>query len=223
MNGKKKLYGELAYLIGIVVLAIGTAFMERADFGMSMVVAPAYILYLKLSQIVGWFTFGMAEYCFQAVLIVLITVIMRKFKVMYLFSFCTAVFYGLVLDCCIALIAPLTCSSFAARVAFYLIGMVTCSVGVAFLFHTYIAPEAYELIVKEIAIRFHRDISRVKTVYDCTSCLLAVVLSFVFFGIGHFEGVKLGTVLCALINGWLIGKVSGILEKHFVFCDALKK
>ena len=32
---------------------------------------------------------------------------------------------------------------------------------------------------------------------------------------------KLGTLLCALVNGWLIGRCSALLEKRFVFADAL--
>ena len=44
-------YSELAYAIGIIGLALGTAFMEKAKMGLSMVVAPAYLLYLKLSQV----------------------------------------------------------------------------------------------------------------------------------------------------------------------------
>ena len=46
MKTKRVFYTELAYAIGITVLALGTALMERADFGMSMVVAPAYLLHL---------------------------------------------------------------------------------------------------------------------------------------------------------------------------------
>ena len=53
------------------------------------------------------------------------------------------------------------------------------------------------------------------------ACALALALSFLFFGFGRFEGVKLGTLLCALVNGWLIGRCSALLEKRFVFADAL--
>ena len=68
MKGKRIFYCELAYFFGIVVLAFGTALMEKADFGMSMVVAPAYILHLKLSELFSWFSFGVAEYIFQGFL-----------------------------------------------------------------------------------------------------------------------------------------------------------
>ena len=64
MKNKRICSAELAYVLGIVILAFGTALMERAGFGMSMVVAPAYLLHLKLSQTLPWFTFGVSEYVF---------------------------------------------------------------------------------------------------------------------------------------------------------------
>ena len=48
---KRKFYTEAAYLFGLILLAFGAAMMERADLGMSMVVAPAYLVYLKVSAI----------------------------------------------------------------------------------------------------------------------------------------------------------------------------
>lgn len=42
-------------------MAFAAAFTEKADFGMSIVVAPVYIIHLKLSQIFPWFGFGVFE------------------------------------------------------------------------------------------------------------------------------------------------------------------
>ena len=53
-------YTEACYLIGIVTMALGTAMMTLADFGVSMVVAPAYLLHLKISEYLPFFSFGMA-------------------------------------------------------------------------------------------------------------------------------------------------------------------
>ena len=221
MKQNKVLFTELAYVLGIIFLAVGTAFMEKADFGMSMVVAPAYLVYMKVSQIFTWFTFGMAEYCLQAVLLIITVLILKRFKVMFLFSFCTAVLYGITLDACMMLVRNLPEDIIGLRVLFYVIGLLLGSIGVAFFFHTYIAPEAYELLVKEVSDKFGKKLSVVKTIYDCTSCVVAVIMSFAFFGLGHFEGVKLGTVLCALINGWTIGRVSAFLDNRFEFKDGL--
>lgn len=216
---KKTFYTEAAYGLGLLILAIGTALMEAANLGMSMVVAPAYLFYLRISKIWSFFTFGMAEYLFQAVLLLLLTLILRKFRVSCLFSFVTAVLYGLLLDGVMLLTALLPTLNLPLRFVFFLIGMLLGSVGVSLLFHTYLPPEAYELFVKEIAARFRLDIHKVKTFYDCASCLLGILLSFLFFGFGHFEGVKLGTVFCALVNGFLISRFTLLFEKYFTFSD----
>ena len=219
MKGKRIFYSELAYFLGIVVLAFGTAMMEKADFGMSMVVAPAYLIHLKISEYVPFFSFGMSEYIFQAVLLVLLSLVMRKFKKSYILSFVTAFLYGTVLDIAINTVSLFPYSGFVWQVISYIAGLIICAIGVALLLHTYFPPEAYEFVVKELSAKFNITIGKVKTIYDCCSCALAIVLSLCFFK--TFIGVKWGTIVCAIINGWLIGRISRLLEKKFVLKDAL--
>ena len=218
---KKVFYTELSYVLGLIIMAFAAAFTEKADFGMSMVVAPAYILHLKVSEFLPWFTFGIAEYFFQGLLVLATIIIMRKFRLSYLLSFVTAVLYGTLLDFAMNVISGLPDDTFIIRVLWYILGTVFCALAVSLFFHTYLSPEAYELIVKEVASKFRVDINKVKTAYDCFSTVLGIVMSFAFFGFGVFEGVKLGTVICALVNGWLIGRISRLLEKKFEFRDAL--
>lgn len=219
---KRVFYTEISYVLGLVIMAFAAAFTEKADFGMSMVVAPAYILHLKVSEFLPWFSFGVAEYIFQGVLILITIIVMRKFKLSYLFSFVTAILYGTCLDGAMALISALPENTIAVRIIWYILGTILCSFAVSLFFHTYLSPEAYELIVKEVSQRFNLNINRVKTSYDCISVVLGMVMSFTFFGFGVFKGVGLGTVFCALINGFLIGRFSTLLEKHFDFKNKFK-
>jgi len=214
---KKTFYTELSYVLGLVIMAFAAAFTEKADFGMSMVVAPAYVLHLKLSEFLPWFTFGVAEYAFQGVLVLVTVLLMRRFKLSYLFSFVTAVLYGTLLDLAMNLIRALPDGAVPIRVLWYVLGTVLCSLAVSLFFHTYLSPEAYELIVKEISAKWDRNINKVKTAYDCFSVILGIVLSFSFFGFGVFRGVQWGTVICAVLNGFLIGRFSALLERLFVF------
>lgn len=218
---KSVFYTEVSYLLGLVIMAFAAACTEKADFGMSMVVAPAYIIHLKVSEFLPWFTFGVAEYCFQGVLILLTVAVLRKFKLSYLFSFVTAVLYGLLLDAAMYLLSGLPENTFGLRIMWYLLGTVFCSLAVSLFFHTYLAPEAYELVVKELSEKFRYDINKVKTAFDCFSVILGIVLSFSFFGFGVFQGVKLGTILCALINGFLISRFTKLLESRFEFKNGL--
>lgn len=219
---KRTFYTEISYILGLVIMAFAAAFTEKANFGMSMVVAPAYILHLKISEFLPWFTFGVAEYVFQGILVVITVIIMRKFKMSYLFSFVTAVIYGTLLDGAMALISTLPENTLAIRILWYILGTVLCSFAVSLFFHTYLSPEAYELIVKEIAQKFNFNINKVKTSYDCISVVLGIIMSFSFFGFGVFKGVGVGTIFCALINGFLIGRFSKLLEKYFDFKNKFK-
>ena len=222
---KKKIgfYTEAAYLIGLVGIAFGVGFMERADFGLSMVVAPAYVLHRFISALpgMGWFTFGVAEYTLQAVLILLLTIVVRRFRVSYLFSFVTAVIYGYILDLVMIIMPAVAADNWALRIAFFIIGEICCAIGVSMMFRTYISPEAYELFVAQVAKRYDKKTGRVKTVYDCVSCAVGIALSFIFFGMWVFVGVSWGTVVCALTNGFIITLFGKLWDKIFTFKDGL--
>jgi uncharacterized membrane protein YczE len=216
---KKRFSTELAYVLGIVFVAVGVVLMEKADFGVSMVVAPAYLLYRWISPVWSFFTFGMAEYCLQALLLLVMSMVIGKFRISYLFSFVTALIYGFVLDGFMLLGSILPAGLIWQRVIYYILGMVFCSAGVSAMFHTYISPEVYELFVKEVSSHYGININKFKTGYDCVSCLTGILLSFLVFGLWRFEGVKWGTILCALINGWIISCFSSFYEKHWTFYD----
>lgn len=222
MKEKKVFLTEIAYLLGVIAIALGASLMVKADLGISMVVAPSYLLHLWLVKFIPFYSFGTSEYIFQAFLLILLVVIIKKFKKSYLFSFVSAVIYGFILDGITLLVGLIPNGGIAGRLFFYVVGMVVCSFGVACMFHTYISPAAYELFVKEFSEHYNFPIHNVKTVFDCSCCILGVLFSFAFFGFGVFEGVKWGTVICALLNGRLIGFIGGVLEKNFDFKDGLK-
>ena len=222
MKQKKIFYTELAFVFGLFFLALGASLTEKAGFGMSMVIAPPYILYLKLSQYLPFFTFGMAAYVFQGILILVTIIILRRIKFSYLLSFCTAVIYGFLLDGLNLLTVYIPNELIIARVLLFCFGTLSSSFGVAMMFKTYFPPEAYELIVKELSEKYNIAIHKVKLGYDITSLVLSVAMSFVFFGFGQFNGIHIGTLITALANGTLIAIYNKKLESIFDFKDKFK-
>lgn len=212
---KKIFYKEWAYVVGMMAVALATAFTEKADLGLSMVVAPAYLLHLILSPILPFVTFGTATYMFQGLLLIVMCLVIGRFRFSYLFSFVTAVLYGYLLDLMMIPVSFIPTDSVWVRIALYVLGIVLCSFGVSMMFHTYIKPEVYELFVKEVSARFSLDINRVKIVYDISSCALAVAVSLIAFG--ALYGVGIGTVICAFVNGIMIAAFSRLLDKNFDF------
>lgn len=216
---KSVFYSEFAYISGFVLIAIGTAFMTLADFGLSMIAAPSYILHLGLSERVPFLSFGVCDYLVQAVIILLMTAVLRRFRLTYLFSFFSAVLYGCILDGVLISLSLLPSDSMLLRIVYFIAGLVIVPSGVALLFRTYLAPGAHELFVRETVNQYKLDTGRFKTVYDCILCAVSIVLSFLFFGLWHFRGIGIGTVVCALVNGTLISLFVKLYDKVFDFRD----
>lgn len=208
-------YTELAYIIGMLFLALGTALMSIGGFGVSMVVAPAYILHLKLSPTLPFFSFGTSEYILQAIVLILMMCTLRQAKISYLFTIITAVLYGFLLDTAISWVALLPHGILAMQILYYCAGTLICAFAISLLLRSYLPPAAYELFVKEATAKFHKPLGTVKTIYDCASLLLSLGMSLAFFG--SIQGIGIGTVICAILNGTLIHFFSKISDKLWTF------
>ena len=217
---KRVFYTEFAFVLGLLLLAWGTALTVWGDFGISMVVAPAYMLHLALSARWEWFTFGMAEYIFQACILIIMMLLLRKVKLAYFLSFAATFLYGILLDAGTALIGVVLPSENVAetyRLLAYVVGDFAVCAGVAMMFQTYLPPEAYELFVKELGNRTGIKLHILKTAYDCVSLVIAVCMSFVL--LGQLQGIGLGTVICAFLNGTIVKLFTLIYARLWEFRD----
>ena len=66
MSKRITLHGEFVYVAAILLLSLAVAMLSAANFGVSMIVAPAYII----SQKLGVITFGQGEYLVQSLLFI---------------------------------------------------------------------------------------------------------------------------------------------------------
>ena len=214
---KPVFYTEFAYLLGIALVALGTAMTAWGDLGISMVVAPAFILHLRMSQVFPWFTFGVAEYCLQGLVLILMMCLLRKVKATYFLSFITAILYGLILDGSTLLLSLLPQKLLWQRLAVYIGGDLLICAGVSMVFRTYLPPEAYEMFVMELSKKWHIKLHTLKTLYDCVSLVIAVALSFLL--LGTLQGVGIATVVCAFLNGSLISLFSRLWDRIWNFAD----
>lgn len=221
---KRKIYSELAYLLAIAMLSFSVAMVTSTNFGMSMVVAPAYII----SQKLGFLSFGQCEYLVQGTLFIVLCIIMGGFKPAYLMSFVTGLIYGTVLDfwrTVIPFFNPAVTApgsmALGLRLLFFALGIIITGISLALFFRSYLYAQVYEFFVKSISYRYGLDRSRVKTLYDYSSLALSVVLSLLFFG--RFVGVGVGTFVLAAVNGRVIGFFDRLFGKIFDFVPLFPK
>ena len=208
---------EAAYLLAVVLLALAVSILSAADFGISMVVAPAYLLSLKL----GTVTFGQAEYLIQAGVFVLLCAVLRRFKPVYLMSFVTCLIYGAVLDlwrmlpCFDPSVTAPGSIALWLRLVMFVAGVLLTSFSVALFFKTYLYPQVYDFFVKAVSVRYGIRLSLFKTAVDITLLLTSAVMTFCFFG--RLEGLGWGTLVMAVLNGSIIGFFSGLLDRTVEF------
>ena len=213
MNNKKGNVAELAYVMGMILCPLGVCLSAKSGFGVSMVVAPAYVLYLRISETLPWFTFGKSEYIFQGLLLIVLGIAVRRFKWKYLLSFVTAFLYGNILDLWYDVLGAEQYTVFWQRGMACVLGTVITSLAIAFFLRTYLPQEAYEMFVKDISDTFHKDTTKVKWIFDFTALCIAVILMLVLFRRFAFDMVGFNTVLATIVNAPLIGIFGKILDR----------
>lgn len=212
---KLKLYSEAVYVIAILTLSLAVAMMSAADFGVSMVVAPAYILSLAVDAL----TFGQSEYILQAVLFAAFCAAMRGFRPIYLTSFVTCLIYGAVLDMW-RLVIPVFnpgVTDFGAlpmyiRIPFFVVGMLLTAFSVALFFKTYLYPQVYDFFVKGVSGKYRLNLTKFKRIFDACCLATAAIMTLAIFK--GFKGVGVGTLIMTVCNGFIIGCFSKMFDKR---------
>lgn len=215
MSAKKiTVHSEIVYAAAIILLSLAVAMLSAANYGVSMIVAPAYII----SQRLGVITFGQGEYLVQSILFIVFCILMKKVKLVYFSSFATCLIYGAVLDLWrkfVPLFNPeITVPgsmNIATRIILFLGGMILTSFSVMLFYKTYLYPQVYDFFVKGISARFNKDRTKFKIAFDfsclAVSCFLTLVLFRKFIGIG------VGTIILTALNGFIIGWFDKLFDK----------
>lgn len=215
--------GEPAWLLGVLLCSLGVCFSAKSGFGVSMVVAPAYVLHRFLSPSLPWMTFGAAEYLLQGTLILLLCIAVRRFKWKYLLSFFTAVCYGFALDFWRLLFGTDVYALLWQRAVACAVGAVITAFAIALYLRTYLPQQGYELVVKELTERYSLRLGRVKWLYDISSLLLAILLMLLLFRTFSTDMVGVGTLLLTIVNTPLITLSGKLLDRFLAFTPAFPR
>lgn len=217
--------GELLWLFGILFVAFGVAVCNKADLGVSMIAAPAFVLNEAIAPHFSGFSVGVAEYLIQGLLLVLLCIIIRRFDWRYLLAFVVAVIYGYALDLFLFLLDGFTVNSIPLRFLLLVIGDCFTAFGVACFFRTYMPLEVYELFVTEISAVFRIDINKVKWTFDLSLLALSAALALLLFDVHDFEwstigyrsyhSIGPGTLITTLINSPIIALMSRFVRRIF--------
>ena len=207
---------ELVYILGAAILSLATAMLAAADFGLSVIVSPAYLVSVKT----GFLTFGQAEYVVQGILFVLFCIIMRKIKLLYFGAFLSGIIYGFILDLWRTWIPHLNPDIYPTgtlpiqlRIVYFVVGFFINVLGVTLYFKNRYYPQVYEFFVKGVSEKYHIELPKFKLAFDLAFLALSLILTLVMFH--KIVAIGVGTLIMACCNGPLIGAYSRWFDKHF--------
>jgi len=210
-------FGEAAYILGIIMCSLGVCLSAKSGFGVSHVVAPAYVLSSFLEPIAPFFTFGNTEYIVQGVLLILLAAFMKRVTLSYPLSLVTAVIYGVTLDLWRMLFGTNIAEELYLRIILMLLGALLTGFSIAMMLRSYMPQQAYDFAVKEISVVKKVNMNKVKWIYDICSLFVALALMLILFHGFDLSLIGIGTLVLAVINAPMITLFGKILDKFVDF------
>ena len=190
------------YCLGLLILAFGIALAVNCKLGVSPVSSLPYVVSLIFNVSLGTCTILV-----YIGFILLQMVISRKFQPALLLQLVFSTIFGYFVDGAKYVLGDFCLPGYVGKLVMLAASIVLIGFSLVLYIDVKIAPMPAEGLVGCLADRLGKPFSKMKTAFDCTSVLLAAVLSLVF--LGKLTGIREGTVLTAL----LVGKMMGILRK----------
>lgn len=202
---KREMKDYIILLMSILIVGFAITLITKAQLGATAVTSLAFVI----SQLSG-LSFGMMTGLFNFMYVIIQIVIQRKaFPKIQLFQFVVSFILGFAVDFANFLLRNLLPETYIQQLAILLVGCVIMGFGVFLQLKAATVYNPAEGIVYAIADATNRPFDVVKTAFDVTLVISAIILGLVVTG--GVVGVREGTIVSALI----IGPIIGIFQKLF--------
>lgn len=204
-----KLKRYIIFLIGLFINSLGVSFITKADLGTSPISSIPYVLSLNFPMTLGQFTI-----IFSIFLILLQLFILRKnFRAEHLLQIPISILFGYFIDLTMVLLFFVHPESYPLKLIYLLIGCIILGFGVYMEVLANVAMLPGESFVRAVSSTWNTEFGSTKIAFDVSMTVIAGLLSFFF--VHQLKGVREGTVIAALLVGFiarLFGRYLSFLE-----------
>ena len=198
-----KLKRYVVFLIGLFINSLGVSMITKASLGTSPISSIPYVLSLNFPLTLGNFTI-----LFSLLLIALQVVILGKnFKLENILQIPVSIVFGYFIDLTMLMFGWLNPGNYVLKIFALLIGCLILGFGVYIEVLADVVMLPGESFVRAVVQRWNTNFGTTKICFDSSMTIIAALLSFLFAG--QLNGVREGTVIAALLVGYvakLIGK-----------------
>lgn len=203
MKNKSLVFRYLFFILGIAVNSFGVAFVTKSALGTSQISSVPYVLSLQFP----WLSFGMTTFLCNMVYILIQIILLKKdFHPVQFLQIAANFLFSWLIDLSMGILDFFQPEALWARILSLLAGCLILGLGISIE----VAPDTIavpgEGIVRAIARTTGFRFGSVKVGFDLTLIVIAVVLSFLFFG--RLNGIGAGTVISALVVGRIVNVIN---------------
>ena len=219
MNPGVVLRKAAVYAAGLLFMAFGVAFSVNSGLGVSPVNSLPYVVSLVLGVDMGSCVIGV----FSFYVLVQILIYRRDFKWINLTQIVFSTLFGYFVDFAKAVVGDFALPTYPGQLIMLAVSMVFVALGVCLYMDAGLVNMPMEGMTNAIAERIvKKPFHDVKVAVDCLAVAAAILLSFV--GLGGLEGIREGTLLCALLVGKMMKPMQKVLAPLVArLCSALQE
>ncbi|HCW54051.1 MAG TPA: hypothetical protein DG753_10000 [Clostridium sp.] len=207
MSKKESIKRYILLIIGLFVMAMGISLMVKAKLGTSPISSTPYVFSMKYTAI----SLGTFSFIWNIIMILgQIIILGKRFKKYEIIQIPLSVLFGVFIDIATEMIKWINPHNYFVSLFVLILGCVVLALGVSFTVIADVIMNSGEALVKAITIRNGKNFGDMKVVFDVSLVILAMIGSFIFFG--EIRGVREGTVIAAVISGFIIKYFNKILK-----------
>ena len=177
----------LIYVTGLLFMAFGVAFSVNSSLGVSPVNSLPYVI----SRITGLDLGNCVIGIFAFYILVQILLLRKKFRPIDLTQLIFSTIFGRFVDVAKKVVGDFAIPTYPGQLVMLAISIV------------------FVAIVNRVFFP-DKPFHDIKVIMDCLTVVIGIVLSFVF--LGKLDGIREGTVICALLVGKLMKPMQKVLK-----------
>jgi len=207
-------------LLSLFIMTVGVALCVRSQLGSSVISAIPYVMESAGTAHAGVpeLTIGQYTYLMNFVLVLgQMLVLRRSFEAVQLFQLLIGFVFGLLIDINMLITSWLVPESLLSKIIVQLCGCTVMGVGIAFEVKCgsiTMPGEGFPVAVSRVT---GIDFAKMKICTDVVLVIMAVALSYMFFGAWQWYIVGPGTLFAMLYVGVVVRKMS----RHMSFFERL--
>ena len=187
------------FLVGVLISAVGIAFITRAGLGTSPISSIPFVLSLITPE---WLTMGLFTFVFNMLFLAGEAVLRRGFTLGQALQIPATVLFSLCIDRAMSIVPTRYGGPWPDSAVYLIVGCLVMAFGISLEVMADVIMLPGEAFVRALSRKLGREFGNVKVCFDSSLAAAAIVIALLAFH--RLNGVREGTLFSALTVGQIV-------------------